>query len=90
MTIENQNLHKVYAAANEGKLGDALWCCAHAANSAWAGANKALEVNFKGLIAKPLKMPNADPAENMVAQIFATIARHNGYDWRELIEAARL
>lgn len=88
MTLKNPDLHRVYEAATKGDLGDDLWCCAHAAETAFEAAREILQVNWKGLRAHPLSCPNMDGAENMIAAVFEELLIENGYQWRDLVEAA--
>jgi hypothetical protein len=79
-------LHRVYAEARNGKLGDALWCAANAADMADEAIRARLAVNWKGLCAEPLRMPNDDRAERVVLTAFAAVLAFNNYVWQDLAE----
>lgn len=81
MTLKNPDLHRVYDAAREGKLGDDIQRCAEAADAAYEAVRESLEGHR-------MQCPNTDGAENMITAVFEEMLIENGYQWGDLVAAA--
>lgn len=84
MTIENRELHAVYEAARDGKLGEVCPNIGHAARAADA-AYDAIRSHCDNF---GLHVPNDDRAENFICAAFELACEGVGIDWKNLIHLA--
>jgi hypothetical protein len=86
MTIKNNELHTVYEAAREGKLGEVCPQIKHAADA----ADRAYEALRNHCDTFGYRAPGDDRAENFICDAFQLACEAVEIDWKSLIHLAYL